>query len=172
MSSRREVLIRIVALLQRKTLLETKNRTLNCTIRLCDKWKMLQYWWRTGHLPSFFVLTPGNLTAKEFPPPGICYPRQKNLLMPGSPPGGDGRSWNWLMHKWNIITTYRAAAGKRPRKMDTYSGGDRKKSEKRKLQCCLAVRWQICGRLWNTWVQSSSSYEESTELSGCLARDA
>ena len=90
MSSRREVLIRIVALLQRKTLLETKNRTLNGTIRLCDKWKMLQYWRRTGHLPSFFVLTPGDLTAKESPPPGICYPRQKNLLMPGGQPGGGG----------------------------------------------------------------------------------
>ena len=74
MSSRREVLIRIVALLQRKTLLETKNRTLSGTIRLCDKWKMLQYWRRTGHLPSFFVLTAGDLTAKESPPPGICYP--------------------------------------------------------------------------------------------------
>ena len=30
MSSRREVLIRILALLRRKTLLETKNRTLKC----------------------------------------------------------------------------------------------------------------------------------------------
>ena len=30
MSSRREVLIRILALLQRKTLIETKNRTLKC----------------------------------------------------------------------------------------------------------------------------------------------
>ena len=33
MSSRREVLIRILALLQRKTLLETKNRTLKCLKR-------------------------------------------------------------------------------------------------------------------------------------------
>ena len=30
MSSRREVVIRILALLQRKTLIETKNRTLKC----------------------------------------------------------------------------------------------------------------------------------------------
>ena len=30
MSSRREVLIRILALLQKKTLIETKNRTLKC----------------------------------------------------------------------------------------------------------------------------------------------
>ena len=33
MSSRREVLIRILALLQRKTLIETKNRTLKCLKR-------------------------------------------------------------------------------------------------------------------------------------------
>ena len=31
----------------------------------------------TGHLPSFFVSTPGDLTGHEYPPPGICYPRQK-----------------------------------------------------------------------------------------------
>ena len=33
MSSRREVLIRILSLLQRKTLIETKNRPLNCLKR-------------------------------------------------------------------------------------------------------------------------------------------
>ena len=33
MSSRREVLIRILALLQRKTLIETRNRTLKCLKR-------------------------------------------------------------------------------------------------------------------------------------------
>ena len=63
---------------------------------------MLQSWWRTGHLPSFFVRTPGDSTAQESPPPGICHPRQK-MLMPEISPGGEGgggagRSWNWLMH--------------------------------------------------------------------------
>ena len=45
MSLRREVVNRIIALLQRKALIETKNRTLKClkgTIRLCDQRKMLQ----------------------------------------------------------------------------------------------------------------------------------
>ena len=44
-SSRREVLIRILALLQRKTLTETKNRTLKCLKwhhSTVDQWKMLQ----------------------------------------------------------------------------------------------------------------------------------
>ena len=49
---------------------------------------MLQCWRRAGHLPSFFVPTPGDLTAQESPPPGICHPRQKKCLMPGGQPGG------------------------------------------------------------------------------------
>ena len=66
---------------------------------------MLQCWRRTGHLPSLFVPTPGDLRAQESPPLGICHPRQK-MLMPGGQPGGRGggwweragHSWNWLMH--------------------------------------------------------------------------
>ena len=106
MSSRREVLIRIVALLQRKTLLETKNRTLNGTIRLCDKWKMLRYWRRTGHLPSFFVLTPGDLTAKESPPPGICYPMQKTANARGSARRGLGAAGiDWCINEKSSLLT-------------------------------------------------------------------
>ena len=40
---------------------------------MCDQWKMLQCWWRTGNSPSFFVPTPGN-----FP-----YPEVKKVLMHG-----------------------------------------------------------------------------------------
>ena len=67
---------------------------------------MLQCWRRTGHSPSFFVLTPGDLTAQESPPPGICLPRQKNPNARGSARRGGG--WGlgavgidwciWLMH--------------------------------------------------------------------------
>ena len=51
---------------------------------------------RTGHLPSFFVPSQGDLTAQEFPPPGICHARQKNANARGSARrgGGAGRSWN------------------------------------------------------------------------------
>ena len=34
--------------------------------------KMLQCCRRTGHLPSFFVPTPGDLTAQESLPQGKC----------------------------------------------------------------------------------------------------
>ena len=101
MSSRREVFIRILPLLQRKTLIETKNRRLKClkwhysTVRSMK----VQCWRRTGHLPSFCVPTPGDLTAQESPTPGICHPRQKNAYARGSARrGGGGRRWNWLMH--------------------------------------------------------------------------
>ena len=50
---------------------------------------MLQCWRRTGHLPSFFVPTAGDLTAQESPPPGICHPRQKKMLMPRGQTGGE-----------------------------------------------------------------------------------
>ena len=93
MSSRREVLIRILALLQRKTLIETKNRTLKClngTIRLC---KLTE----DGAFALFFIPSSGDLTAQESPPPGICHPRQKEMLIPGGQPGvGEaGRRWNY-----------------------------------------------------------------------------
>ena len=32
----------------------------------------------------------GHLTAKESPPPGICHPRQKKMVMPGGQPAGGG----------------------------------------------------------------------------------
>ena len=40
-----------------------------------------------GAFALFFVPTPGDLTAQESPPPGICHPRQKKMLMPGGQPG-------------------------------------------------------------------------------------
>ena len=61
---------------------------------------MLQWWRRTGHLPSFFVPTPGDLTAQESPLPGICYPRQKNANARGSAQGG---GWAQVeLHDWSI----------------------------------------------------------------------
>ena len=77
-------------------------------IWLCDQWKMLQCWRRTGHLPSFFVPTLGELTAQESPPPGICHPRQKKCLRlrvsQGVGGGGStaGIDWciMWVMSPW------------------------------------------------------------------------
>ena len=80
MSLRREVVNRIIALLQRKALIETKNRTLKClkrhhsTVRSTKNVAVLT---EDGAFPSFCVPTSGDLTAQESPPRGICCPRQK-----------------------------------------------------------------------------------------------
>ena len=36
-----------------------------------------------GYLTSFFVPTPGDLTAQDSLPPGIFHPSQKNSIAPG-----------------------------------------------------------------------------------------
>ena len=93
MSSWREVLIRILALLQTKTLPETKNRTLKClkrhysTVRSMKNVAVLT---EDGHLHSFLVSTPGDMTAQESPPSGICHPRQKKCYSLGVSPGRGG----------------------------------------------------------------------------------
>ena len=65
------------------------------TLWLCGQWKMLQFWRRTGHLPSFFVPTPGDLTAQESFTPGNLPSWAKNMLMPGGQPG-EGGGWAQL----------------------------------------------------------------------------
>ena len=74
MSSRREVLIRILALLQRKTLLETKNRTLKCLKRhysTVQSMKNVAVLPETGAFALFFRPLPGvfdslRVTPREF----------------------------------------------------------------------------------------------------------
>ena len=73
MSSRREVLIRILALLQRKTLIETKNRTLKCLkwhYSTVQSMKNVAVLTEDGAFVLFFGPHQGDLTAQESPPPG------------------------------------------------------------------------------------------------------
>ena len=80
MSPRREVLIRILALLQRKTLIETKNRTLKClkrhysTVRSMKNVVVLM---EDGAFALFFRPHSGGFDSSRVPNQGICYPRQK-----------------------------------------------------------------------------------------------
>ena len=92
MSSRREVLVRILALLQRKTLIETKSRTLKSlkwhysTVRSMknvaalteDRAFALVFRPHRGGFDSSRVPTRGNLPSKA----------KKKMLMPGGQPGG------------------------------------------------------------------------------------
>ena len=73
---------------------------------MCDQWKMLQCWRRTGHLPSCFVPTPGDLTAQEFPPPRICYPSKKKCSARPGDRGGGGlgaAGIDWCITKERIF---------------------------------------------------------------------
>ena len=92
MSLRREVLIRIIALLQRKKLIETKNCKLKCLNRhywTMRSMKNVAVFTEDGAFALFFfVPTPRDLSAQESPPPGICHPRKKKMLMTGGQPGG------------------------------------------------------------------------------------
>ena len=100
MSSRREVLIRILALLQRKTLIETKNRTLKClkwhysTVRSMKNVAVLT---EDGAFALFFRPHPRGFDSSRVPTPGNLPSKAKKMLMPGGAPGGArgaGRSWN------------------------------------------------------------------------------
>ena len=80
MSSRREVLIRILALLQRKTLIETKNRTLKClkwhysTVRSMKNVAVLT---EDGAFALFFRLHPGGFDSSRVPTPGNLLSKAK-----------------------------------------------------------------------------------------------
>ena len=76
------------SLLQRKTLIETKNRKWHySTVRSINNVAALT---EEGAFALFLVPTPGDLTARESPHAGICHPRQKKMLMPEGQPRGGG----------------------------------------------------------------------------------
>ena len=103
MSSRREVLIRILALLQRKTLIETKNRTLKWHYWTVRSIKNVALLTEDGAFALFFRPHPGGFASSRVPSPGNLPSKAKKILIPGGQPGGGGpgRRWNWLMHKNN-----------------------------------------------------------------------
>ena len=94
MSSRREVLIRILALLQRKTLIQTKNRTLKCL-----KWnystgrsmKNVTVLTEDGTFALFFCPHPGEFDISKVPIPGNLPSKAKKMPMHrGQSRGGRG----------------------------------------------------------------------------------
>ena len=94
MSSRREVVIIILALLQRKTLIETKNRPLKCL-----KWHYLTMQSmknvavsteEDGAFVLFFRPHPGDLTAQESHPREFAIQGKKTANARGSARGAGG----------------------------------------------------------------------------------
>ena len=97
MSSRREVLIRILALLQRKTLIETKNRTLKClkwhysTVRSMKNVAVLT---EDGAFALFFRSHPWGFDSSRVPTSGNLPSKAKRMPVLGGQPGaglGTGR---------------------------------------------------------------------------------
>ena len=89
MSSRREVLIRILVLLQRKTLIETKNRTLNWHYWTVRSIKNVALLTENGAFALFFRPHPGGFASSRVPTPGNLPSKAKKMLIPGGQPGGD-----------------------------------------------------------------------------------
>ena len=91
-----EVLIRILALLQRKMLIETKNRTLESlkrhysTVRSMRNVAVLT---EDGAFALFFRPHPGVFDSSRVPSPGNLPSKAKKTLMPGGSArwGGGGR---------------------------------------------------------------------------------
>ena len=100
MSLRRGVLIRVLALLQRKTLIETKNRTLKClkwhylTVRSMKNVAVLT---EDGAFPLFFRPHPGGFDSSRVPTPGNLPSKAKKMLIPGGQPGGGLGGIDWCI---------------------------------------------------------------------------
>ena len=97
MSSRREVAIRILALFQRKTLIETKNRTLKCLkwhYATVQSMKNVAVSTEDGAFALFFRPHPGGFDSSRVPTPGNLPSKAKKMLMPGGQPKGAG-GWGW-----------------------------------------------------------------------------
>ena len=100
MSSRREVLIRILALLQRKTLIETKKSHFKMALLSVRSIKNVALLTEDGAFALFFLPYPGGFASSRIPTPGnLPSKAKKNANSPGVSPGGGGagRRWNWLM---------------------------------------------------------------------------
>ena len=91
MSSRRKVLIRILALLQKKTLMKPKNRTLKClkrhylTVRSIKNVALLT---EDRAFALFFLPHPGGIASSRVPTPGNLPSKAEKMLIPGGQPGG------------------------------------------------------------------------------------
>ena len=93
MSSRREVFIRILALLRRTAFTETKNRTLKClkrhysTVRSIKNVAVLTEDWAFA---LCFRPRPGAFDSSRVPTPGNLPSKAKQILKLGGQSGGGG----------------------------------------------------------------------------------
>ena len=89
MSSQREVLMIILALLQRKTLIETKNSKLKFLKRHYST-VLVVVLTEDNAFALLFRPHSGGFDSSKVPTPGKLPSKAKNMLMPGGQPGGGG----------------------------------------------------------------------------------
>ena len=86
-------IVRILALLQMKTLIETKKKTLKCLkwpYSTVQSMKNVAVLMEDGAFAVFFCPHPGGFDSSRVPTLGNCHPRQKKCQCPGVSPGGGG----------------------------------------------------------------------------------
>ena len=96
MSSWREVLTRILVLLQKNTLIKPKNRTLQCLKRhylTVRSIKNVAVFTEDGAFALFFRPHPRGFDSSRVPTPGNLTSKAKKMLMPGGQPGKEGGGW-------------------------------------------------------------------------------
>ena len=106
MSSRREVLVRTLALLQRNTshVKMLKTALFDCAINE----NCCSVDGGRGMCPLFWS-PPRGIWQLKSPDPREFVIQGKKMLMPGDQPGGEGvagRSWNWLMHNFLLTSPF------------------------------------------------------------------
>ena len=92
-------IVRILALAQRNTLIETKRRTFKCLkwhYSTVQSMKTVEVLTEDGVFDLFFRPHTGGFDSSRFPTPRNLPSKAKKMPMPL----GAGRRWNWLMHKW------------------------------------------------------------------------
>ena len=160
MSSRREVLIRILALLQGKTLIETKNRRSMWRSIWWDQWKKVAVLTEDGAFALFFRPHPVGFGSSRAPTAGNLPSEAKMLMLgdqPGGQPGGGeaGLRWNWLMH----YCDRQECLGERRNKKD-------------RIARLFSSRWfdQILARSWSYWCieKGKHRYINGPDLRGKL----
>ena len=86
-------IVRILALLQRKTLTETKNRTLKCLkwrYSTVQSMKNVAMSTEDGAFAFFFRPHPGGFDSSRVPTPGNLPSKAKKMPIPGGQPGLGG----------------------------------------------------------------------------------
>ena len=158
-SLRLEVLIRIIALLQRKTLIETKNCTLKCLKRHYSSvrsMKNVAVLTEDGAFALFFRPHPGGFDSSRVPTPRNLPSKAKKMLMPGGQDAAENQgpaiiwceSWypSFQIPSWISLLRWAFIAGLVG---IVYFAGRDELIKKSRVNCFWAWFYDVLVFLWN-----------------------